>query len=218
MKSASCFCVGRGDIGSEQVEKLCTLLEVTSGRKPKAFKSHEYVLQSAVRNPNTMWVEHNLGASSAGKEGSTSLYKLCCSGRMRSAVQVKGNVGQIKSLTEESLECDTREKLLCFLEDLNLSVRHNYVKEGYVFLLMEKGAESLLFEQTENKFQVFIRVVQLKMHEEVEGVEAEEEVFPGKWLVELFAKASGADYSQAITHFEKAATKISSLVQIQATK
>ena len=71
----------------------------------------------------------------------------------------------MKSLTEESLECDTKEKLLCFLEDLDLSVRHDYVKEGYVFLLREKGEESLLLEQTENKFQLFIRVVQLKMHE-----------------------------------------------------
>ena len=46
---------------------------------------------------------------------------------------------------------------------------------------------------------------------------AEEEAFPGKWLVELVAKASGADYSQAIAHFEQAAMKISSLVHIQAT-
>ena len=57
------------------------------------------------------------------------------------ASQVKGNVGQIKSLTEENLECDTKEKLLCFLEDLGFSIHHDYVKDGYVFLLLEKGSD-----------------------------------------------------------------------------
>ena len=33
-----------------------------------------------------MWVEHDMSPSTA--EGDSSMYKLCCSGRMRSAVQV----------------------------------------------------------------------------------------------------------------------------------
>ena len=219
--SSHCFCIGRGEVEEEKVGRLCALLEVISGRRRKDFKTHEYVLQGPERNPNMLWVEEHLlkeaqqpPTASSSREAS---YKLCCSGRMRSAVQVKGNVGQMRSLIEVDLTCETKQKLFSFLEDLNFSIMHDFVKEGYVFHLLERGTESLLLDQSENKFQLYAKVVQLKT---CAGMEEEEEevVFPGKWLVELVAKASGAEYTQAILNFEEAAKKISSIVQVQATK
>lgn len=204
----SCYCLGLGEIEDCNLAKVLKLVEVVSGKPPKKVKLREYVLKSPDRR-HTMWAEQNLlGAPSEEEEKGEEegegrcVYKLCTSGRMRSAVQVDGNVGQMKRLTEEKLDCTTRSEFFERLETLKLKVNHDYVKEGYVFHLMEQGCQTLLLDQTENKFEVVLRIVRLKLCEEVDGTVEEENAFPGKWLVELIAKASGADFTKAIDAYK----------------
>ncbi len=220
---ANCYCFGYGEVDDAKVDELKTFIEFASGRQPKGIKLREYALRlDHGRTPNTLWAEQSLPQPSASGKAATGAaggggYKLCCSGRMRSAVQVRGGVGQMKSLVEVALSgCDSRAAFLAQLAKLNLSVQHDYIKEGCVFHLEDKGQESLLLDESENKFRLDARIVRLKMCEELEGVMEEEVAFPGKWLVELVAKAQGADYAEAVASFEDFAKKLGPIVKIQA--
>ena len=215
MKSPSCYCFGYGEVEDASVAKLMRLIEVVSGRQPRRSKARVYVLKpTGGRNPHQHWAEENL-LDLGDAEGSR--YKLCASGRMRSAVRVKGNVGLMRSLVETELtDCATKEGFVEHLEKVKMGVFHEYIKDGHVFNLVERGHESLLADESKNKFAISCRVVRLVMCEEAEGMVVEEEAFHGKWLVELTAKAQGADYQQAVVHFETLARKLEPLCSIRA--
>jgi len=221
---ANCFCFGYGEVDDDKVDELKTFIEFATGRQPRGIKLREYALRlEQGRTPNTLWAEQTLpsafdesDSAAASPEGGEGGYKLCCSGRMRSAVQVRGDVGQMKSLVEVALTgCDTRGAFLDQLSKLKLSVQHDFIKEGCVFHLKDRGQESLLLDESENKFRLDVRIVRLKMCEELEGVTEEENAFPGKWLVELVAKAQGADYTEAIREYELFAKKVGPLVVLR---
>ncbi|UPR02560.1 hypothetical protein HOP50_10g58860 [Chloropicon primus] len=219
---ATCCCVGFGEVEEGQVEDLKTLVEVICGRKGRRYKVRVYNLKASSSSSSSSAERsggrgHDAKQVWAEEDLEEKRYTYCTSGWMRSAAHVKGNVGLMASLTETEIKsCGTKDEFHEHLQGLNLAVSHDYLKEGYCFDLIERGQETLLTEEAENKFQITCRIVELKLCEEVEGILEAETAFPGKWLVELVAKASGADYTQAVGTFEDFARKIH-LVDIRSS-
>ena len=226
MMRTTCACIGYGTIAESDVERAKTIAEAISGQAPRRMRVRTTVLEGAQRSPNAAWIEEELAVSSDGGEGDDAdraasgsgrdEFVLCSSGRMRSTLQVKGNCGRLKSLSEVRCRTATRE---AFLEDVGLSPTHVYIKDGWEVTLVDRSEDALMSDEgQQGGFRVVLRIVQLNACEEMEGEIEEAPEFPGHWLVDLTAKASGADYSHAVGAFEDFASKLSHVVKFTAPK
>ena len=218
MATTATLLQGIGEVDDAEVEELKILAEVVSGRPPRPIKLRVFALRSAERTGKQVWAEQvlsplavELGCEGEGERPSFTIFS---SGWMRSAARVRDNLGHMRSLHKTVVDCSSRAEFLADrLPKLRLAVEHDYVKEGFAFDVASRGRESLLADEAENKCALTLRVVELKVCEEVEGADLEEAAFPGKWLVELVATARGADYTQAVMDFEDFARKLSPIVK-----